>query len=513
MTELITRLPEVQEAFIALLADPKCKQLSRESCCLGLAACQGLAEAVGREMSNDTLSGALNERLLRAFGHTTNHGSSAMMETRAQNAERLRSENREGAIAQESTADLTEPFGMETEVGGAAGLGEAALGAFREMAGAAMALGRSDILYALLLLGVSHPVWSTPGPRERYGASALLGENSIVGSRTNASEMRDALRPHLGQLLPRLLRAKHDPNKQTREQMETLWLGLTGGGAEARQIISQHLLPTVDALIDDATNKLWRARVGSCSALSEVIVGRTWQQLGGGDALLDDDEVMIKTSTEKTSAAVRLLRLWRVTVRALDDIRLTVRESGESLGRSVRGLTIRLCDPNATNETESIAQPKSDLQRDARSAAATALRWLVKHGLNQQCAEATGVCVSCLIGVVDVVSPKTLEPVLAELIGALLMAMSGLEPAALNYLQVRAAGRSASSETYERLERARLQLAQSGPLAKALNKCLEMVSSVDLDTQQSIIPQLDSALRCAAGESNTIETVSVGLDF
>ena len=50
---------------------------------------------------------------------------------------------------------------METKVSGVAGLGEAALGAYREMASASVALGRSDILYTLLLLSVSHPVWFT----------------------------------------------------------------------------------------------------------------------------------------------------------------------------------------------------------------------------------------------------------------------------------------------------------------------------------------------------------------
>ena len=51
------------------------------------------------------------------------------------------------------------------------------------------------------------------------------------------------------------------------------------------------------------------------------------------------------------------------------------------------------------------------------------------------------------------------------------MAMSGLEPSALNYLQVRAAGNESSQGTngangYDRLERLRIQLASSGPIAE-----------------------------------------------
>jgi proteasome component ECM29 len=331
---------------------------------------------------------------------------------------------------------------------------------------------------------------------------------------TNAAELREALRPHLASLIPRLLRACNDPNKQTREQMNVLWVALCGGGAESREAITEHLLTTIDTLIDDATNKLWRARVGACGALAEVIVGRSWEDLGGGGAVMDDDDVMSGKKGVDVSGAVRLLRLWGVATRALDDVRSTVRESGEALARSVRSLTIRLCDPlsGETKETETNAFESSagkeairkQSEGEAAVAASTALRWLVKYGLNQACAEGAGMCVSCLLGIVDVARPSTLQPVLVELIGSLTMAMSGLEPAALNYLQVRVSGDSASERDgvggYDRLERMRLQMAQSGPIAGALTKCIDMMPHIDLDSQKAVVPQLDTALRCGAGK-------------
>jgi proteasome component ECM29 len=76
----------------------------------------------------------------------------------------------------------------------------------------------------------------------------------------------------------------------------------------------------------------------------------------------------------------------------------------------------------------------------AEYAATVSMGWLVKYGLNQPCAEATGIYVSTLLGIVDIAAPSILQPVLGELIGLLLMALSGLDPAALNYLQVRASG-------------------------------------------------------------------------
>jgi len=56
----------------------------------------------------------------------------------------------------------------DSEVGGASGIGEAALGAYREMAAASASLGRHDIMYALLFLSVSHSYWFTAEARHRY---------------------------------------------------------------------------------------------------------------------------------------------------------------------------------------------------------------------------------------------------------------------------------------------------------------------------------------------------------
>jgi proteasome component ECM29 len=407
------------------------------------------------------------------------------MESRTQHEERL------GSAAASS---LTETVGNEAEVGGAAGMSEAALGAFREMASASVVLGRPDILYSLMLLSVSLPLWQ----KSEYNAATLLGKSR--DSSGDIGEIRIALKPHLKKLIPRLLRACNDPNKQTREQMSTLWIGLTGGGAEARSLINKHFLSTLDSLMEDSASKLWRARVGSCVALAELIVGRSWQDLGGGGELDSFDDI----SQDSHCAASRLLRLYRVTIRSLDDVRLTVREAGAVLSRSVRSLTTRLCDPTIEKSDSSpyVIMTEGTLLgkiQSSSSAAATVLPWLVQIGLNQTCAEAAGFSVSCLLSIVEVARPQTLQPVLPQLIGSLLMSMSGLEPAALNYLQERAAGRDSTAGSYDRLEQVRLQMAQSSPIAGALAKCIDMLKNVDLKCQKAVIPELDSALRCGAG--------------
>lgn len=210
-------------AFLSLLADGKSKQLARESCCIGLAACHGFSVATSKEFNQSDETKKLNERLLRAFGESKNHGGSALMETRSQHSQRMSTNDRSdrgGAVS------MMEDLGIENEVGGAAGMGEAALGAYREMANAAVTINRPDILYSLMMLSVSLPIWSTSSCQNSFSACSILGLEE--GNNKKTDEMRQALLPHMRQLIPRLLRGCNDPNKQTREQMEALWIGLTG---------------------------------------------------------------------------------------------------------------------------------------------------------------------------------------------------------------------------------------------------------------------------------------------
>jgi proteasome component ECM29 len=164
-------LNEIQQAFLTLMCDPKGKQFSRECSCIGLAACRGLVGVVDRASEADVEHSVinLNNRLLRAFGQTTKFGGSAMMETEAQAAVRRAAEGRNQNADQVLEA-------AQNEVGGASGIGEAALGAYREMASASVALGRHDVMYGLLFLSLSHPYWQSSEAKFRYRYGALFVE-------------------------------------------------------------------------------------------------------------------------------------------------------------------------------------------------------------------------------------------------------------------------------------------------------------------------------------------------
>lgn len=89
------------------------------------------------------------------------------METPEQAAARRAENARPGGAA-------TGQIDREEGVGGAAGVSEASLGAFREMAAASLALNRPDILYALMFLSLSHPFWFFEENKLQYRFVSVL---------------------------------------------------------------------------------------------------------------------------------------------------------------------------------------------------------------------------------------------------------------------------------------------------------------------------------------------------
>ena len=405
-----------------------------------------------------------------------------MIETRGQEANRRRANEQArgdttggaAAAAAAATGENGEDGDDEinlsgpTSEGGAAGVSEATLGAYREMASAAASVdSESAALYQLMILSCSLPLWSQPPYSLKFSSRRLLllssdddddNDNDDDEDANKNSNLSSLLLPHLGRLTPLLLRATFDPSPQTRLSMSTVWLTLTGGPSSARRIITDNLPSTIDSLCDSTTSTLWRAREGSCGALTSIIVGRSWAELGGGLSVTTPGEIEDVTSyvkggdkyisksgsspgssrssqkigAQKIGAAARLLRLWGVSVRLLDDTRESVRERGKELAKAVRGLTVRLADPSIVEEKAEVKGEAEEEGEDScddgacANAARTALTFLSTNGLSSlYCPEATSACVSALLGVVEVSNGAVIgESLLPEIVYSLGMSLS-----------------------------------------------------------------------------------------
>lgn len=75
--------------------------------------------------------------------------------------------------------------------------------------------------------------------------------------------------------------------------------------------------------------RLWRNREASCNALSDLLQGRRWPEL-----------------------KPKLSDIWVMVLRAVDDIKESVRAAAAVLVKTLKNLTLRLCDPQVTPPRE-----------------------------------------------------------------------------------------------------------------------------------------------------------------
>ncbi|CAN0092724.1 unnamed protein product, partial [Hapterophycus canaliculatus] len=169
-----------------------------------------------------------------------------------------------------------------------AALSEAGAGAYGEMCAVANDVGRPDLIYSFLSMASHHAAWTT-----RRGASFGLG---AIINQVSA----EAFGGQLERIVPRLFRYRFDPSAKTRAAMEQLWRAVVGGGTGSgdfstrekeqtsrfscrrrnAQVIHSNLSAILTELLRALGDRKWRDRQSACAGLSDVLRGRSWDEIG-----------------------------------------------------------------------------------------------------------------------------------------------------------------------------------------------------------------------------------------
>ncbi len=173
-----------------------------------------------------------------------------------------------------------------------------------------------------------------------------------------------ALAPHMGVLVPKLYRMLHDPNKGVADAASAIWSALV---SDPRAALDEHFDAIVRELLRDLGGRLWRGREAAAGALADALTGRRWPQL-----------------------APHFGDVWNMTLRALDDIKESVRVAASGLARTLAALTVRLCDASATTDGEAAA-----------AALGVALPLLLRQGVPAQAGEVRGLAVRTISQIAD----------------------------------------------------------------------------------------------------------------
>ncbi|KAL3683345.1 hypothetical protein R1sor_001367 [Riccia sorocarpa] len=312
---------------------------------------------------------------------------------------------------------------------------------YKELCGIANEMGQPDLIYKFMDLA-------------NHQASLNSKRGAAFGFARIAKQAGDALKPHLRELVPKLVRYQYDPNKRIQDAMGHIWRALV---SEPKKTTDEFFDEIMEDLLTQAGSRLWRSREASCLALGDVIQGRKYSEVGK-----------------------YLERIWTMAFRGIDDIKETVRLAGESLCRAVSSLTLRLCDTSLTPEA------------DAKAAMAIVLPFLLSKGIMSSVSDIRRVSLNAVMKLVKGAGPA-IRPQLSDLVYCMLESLSSLEDQRLNYAELHAERAGISTE---KLENLRVAVAKDSPMWDTLDLCLR---HVDVPTLEALVPRLIQLVRSGVG--------------
>lgn len=329
-------------------------------------------------------------------------------------------------------------------------LGGGKLNTYKELCSLANEMGQPDLIYKFMDLA-------------NYQASLNSKRGAAFGFSKIAKQAGDALQPHLRLLVPRLIRYQYDPDKNVQDAMAHIWKSLV---ADSKKTIDEYLDIIISDLLTQCGSRLWHSREASCLALADIIQGRKFNQVGKN-----------------------LKEIWIAAFRAMDDIKETVRNSGDKLCRAVASLTTRLCDVSLTGTS------------DAKQAMDIVLPFLLAEGIMSKVNNISKASIAIVMKLAKGAG-NAIRPHLSDLVCCMLESLSSLEDQGLNYVELHAANVGIKTE---KLESLRISIARSSPMWETLDICIAVVDTQSLDL---LVPRLAQLVRSGVGLNTRVGVAS-----
>ncbi|KAH7672010.1 proteasome component ECM29 protein [Dioscorea alata] len=329
-------------------------------------------------------------------------------------------------------------------------LGGGKLSTYKELCSLANEMGQPDLIYKFMDLA-------------NYQASLNSKRGAAFGFSKIAKHAGDALQPHLQLLIPRLVRYQYDPDKNVQDAMGHIWKSII---ADTKKTIDAHFDIIIDDLLMQSGSRLWRSREASCLALADIIQGRKFDQV-----------------------SKYLKKIWTAAFRAMDDVKETVRNSGDSLCRAVSSLTIRLCDVSLTAPS------------DASQAMDIVLPYLLVEGIVSKVSSIQKASVGLVMKLAKGAG-IALRPHLPELVCCMLECLSSLEDQSFNYVELHAENAGIRAE---KLDNLRIAIAKDSTMWETLDLCLKVVDKESLDL---LVPRLTQLVRSGVGLNTRVGVAS-----
>ena len=188
------------------------------------------------------------------------------------------------------------------------------LSTYKELCSLATDMGQPDLVYKFMHLANYNATWNSK-------KGAAFGFSSI------AEKAGDQLGPYLPKIIPKLYRYQYDPTPRIQQSMASIWSALV---PETTKTVDKFLTEILAELGKEMTSAQWRVRESCCSALTDLLRGRT----------LD-------------SHLELLASLWTDVFRVMDDIKESVRVAAGKTAQSLSRVSIKMTDSSLSSGSKS----------------------------------------------------------------------------------------------------------------------------------------------------------------
>ncbi|GAB9475465.1 hypothetical protein Gpo141_00012561 [Globisporangium polare] len=364
--------------------------------------------------------------------------------------------------------------------------------AYREVSNLAADIGDPELMYALLYLSTTDPIWQTLlessaptfagtenlKPRFSFVAVDRAFRLSII---EKAGKLwMDESYSNTSKLVPWLYLLKFHSNSKVSEVMTNLWNFAKGKfvttSTQEKSLLQQRwpvILKFLLSRLESSRN--FKYREAACVALIDLLNG------------VDADQLRDE-----------FLHLWKLASAAVDDVMEAVCLVGLKLYRYMGELSLRIA---ASDET----------------CRKILLQYLIAEGIVSKNMICRALGIDILLRLVKALDAESIQDSLASLILKLLEYLSSLEMPELQYAQFHV-------QKKEQLERLRVSISQSGPVGQLLELSTTRLKELaGTDTCVKIVDELARGvanllrfgvgLNTRVGSANFVATLAVELPF
>jgi proteasome component ECM29 len=293
---------------------------------------------------------------------------------------------------------------------------------YKDIVSLATEMGDPSLVYKFMNLASNNAIWSSRAAFGRFGLGNVLADSSYLSENKK--------------FYPKLFRYRFDPNPNVQRSMNEIWKALV---KDSNAVIDQHFDLIMDDLLKSVVSgREWRAREGSCAAITDLVQGRDVDKF---EKYLDD--------------------IWKVAFKVLDDVKESVRQAAMKLCRNLTSMLIRNLE---------VGQGSTKRVTTMLNHAMPFLLQQMDGGAGKDVQQYATVT---LLEVVKKSPPRSLQLFAPAVLETLIVSLSSLEHESINYLHLNA---DKYGLTTEKLDNMRVSSVNASPVTEAIDSCLESLT-------------------------------------